>query len=70
MWGFSWLGGWLVSLVTIAATPKKKALHDFIAHTLVVMGRPVSAERLEAWRVTAAFVLPFIWILATFLITI
>jgi uncharacterized RDD family membrane protein YckC len=60
MWVFGWFGGSLASFLTIATTPKKKVLHDFVAHTLVVTGRPVSTEHIEAWRVTAAFVVPLL----------
>ncbi len=65
----NFFGGAVVSLVTIAATPKKKALHDMVAHTLVVEGRPSPAGRVELWRWLAAFAFPFVWVLGTFIIT-
>jgi uncharacterized RDD family membrane protein YckC len=68
-WGFGLFGGSLLSFVTIAATRKKKALHDFVCKTLVVSGRPTPGGSLELWRLVAAFGLPFIWILATVLVT-
>ena len=62
-------GGSLVSLVTIAASRNKKALHDMLAGTLVLNGRQAGGESLEPWRVLVAFGLPIVWLIATFMIT-
>jgi uncharacterized RDD family membrane protein YckC len=61
-WVFSWLGGSLISMVTIAATENRKAL--------VLRGRSVSGGDLETWRIVAAFGFPFVWLMGTFLATI
>lgn len=58
----------LFSIVTIAASDKKQALHDFAAKTVVVPGRPVPGGSVEPWRIVAAFGISFVWILGTFLI--
>jgi hypothetical protein len=50
----------------VAVTLKKQALHDFTARTLVVDGRPVPGGSLELWRIVAAFGIPFLWFLVTF----
>jgi hypothetical protein len=47
----------------------KKALHDYVAKTLVVRGRPVPGGSIEAWRVVAAFGIPFVWLMSTVLAT-
>ena len=60
----------LVSVATIVASTKKQALHDFAARTFVVCGRPAQGGSLELWRVVAAFGIPFLWLLATFLATV
>jgi uncharacterized RDD family membrane protein YckC len=57
----------LVSVITILATNKKQALHDFAAKTVAVRGRPVPGGSPESWRIAAAFGIPFIWMLITFL---
>jgi len=62
-------GGSWVSVITIAATENRKSLHDYVAKTVVVRGRPALPGTLELWRMAAAFILPFAWILATFLLT-
>jgi uncharacterized RDD family membrane protein YckC len=53
-------GGSLVSIITIAVTENRKAIHDYLAHTLVLKGRPASGGSLGAWRLVAAFGLPFL----------
>jgi uncharacterized RDD family membrane protein YckC len=55
-----------ISVATIAACIKKQALHDFVARTLVVDGRPVDVGTFELWRIVAAFGIPFLWIVVTF----
>src|SRR5437762_5544521 len=49
-WFFNWFWSWLLSMVSIAVGKRKKALHDFVAGTLVVRGRPVPGGSLEPWR--------------------
>jgi uncharacterized RDD family membrane protein YckC len=63
-------GASLVSLVTIAATSQQKAIHDFCAGTLVWRGQPQPGGSLEPWRIAACFGVPFVWITATFLLTL
>jgi uncharacterized RDD family membrane protein YckC len=65
---FNWFFLWPVSLGTMARTREKKALHDFVARTLVVRGQPEPGGSLEAWRIAAAFGIPYVWLLGTFLI--
>ncbi|HEX6802274.1 MAG TPA: RDD family protein [Terriglobales bacterium] len=60
----------IVSLVTIPCVKNKKALHDYMANTLVVRGGPIPGGSLESWRVVAAFGIPFVWMMATFLATV
>jgi uncharacterized RDD family membrane protein YckC len=55
-----------ISVATIAACSKKQALHDFVARTLVVGGRPLNVGTFELWRIVAAFGIPFVWLLVTF----
>jgi len=68
MFFLSWFGGTLVSLITIPTSKKHKALHDMLADTLVLNGRVEQVESLEGWRVFAAFGIPFLWLLTTFMI--
>jgi uncharacterized RDD family membrane protein YckC len=65
---FNWFFLWPASLITIAGTTQKKALHDFVASTLVVRGQPEPGGSLEPWRIAAAFGIPYVWLLGTFLI--
>jgi len=60
----------IASLVTIPCVKDKKALHDYVARTLVVRGRPIPGGSLEAWRVVAAFGIPFAWLMVTFFATL
>jgi len=66
--GYFWIN--LASLATIPLTKDKKALHDYMARTLVVRGQPVQGGSLESWRIVLAFAIPFVWLLATFLATL
>jgi uncharacterized RDD family membrane protein YckC len=66
--GYLWVN--FASLGTIACTKEKKALHDYVANTLVVRGRPAPGGSVEAWRVVSAFGIPFVWLIATFLATL
>jgi uncharacterized RDD family membrane protein YckC len=56
----------LVSVITIAASTKKQALHDYAARTLVVRGRPSMGCSLELWRIVAAFGIQFLLFVVTF----
>lgn len=69
-WVCSCFGGGLMSAITIASTENKKAIHDFLADTLVLRGRPAPGGSPEPWRVVAGFGVPFIWLLGTFLATL
>lgn len=64
------LFGSLISAMTIAATSDRKALHDSIAKTVVLRGRPEPSGPIEMWRVAAAFLIPFAWMFGTFLATL
>ena len=57
-----------VSLVTIIASAKKQALHDFAANTVVVKGRPSAGGSLELWRIVAAFGAQFLWFVVTMVV--
>jgi uncharacterized RDD family membrane protein YckC len=63
------LGGNFVSLVTIAASRRGKALHDFVAGTVVLRGRPADSAPLGLWRVAASFGIPILWMTITVLAT-
>jgi uncharacterized RDD family membrane protein YckC len=69
-WVFGCLGGSFVSLGTILATANHKALHDYFGKTVVVRGRPLPGGMLEPWRIAAAFAVPFVWMMGTFLLTL
>ena len=69
-WVLHPFGGSLLSAATIAATTEHKALHDYVARSRVFRGRPSPAAPLAAWRVLAAFAISFLWLLATFLVTL
>lgn len=73
-WAAKWIFAcfllWPISMIAIAASEKKQALHDFAAKTLVLKGRPMPGGTLEPWRILAAFGIPFVWILGTFLATL
>jgi len=58
------------SVITIAASKEKQALHDLAAQTLVLRGRPATVGALETWRIAIGLGLPFIWMAATFLATL
>jgi uncharacterized RDD family membrane protein YckC len=60
-------GGSLASLVLIATTQNQKAVHDHLAHTLVLRGRPTAGVSLGPWRVIAAFGLAFLGILGMYI---
>ena len=66
--GYFWIN--VASLATIPLTKDKKALHDYLARTVVVRGRPVPGASLEAWRIIAGFGIPFTWLVAIFLATL
>jgi len=68
-WFCGWFGGNFLSLITIAVTGNRKAIHDFLAGTLILRGQPPDKTPLEPWRIAAAFGLPFVWLLGTFMVT-
>jgi uncharacterized RDD family membrane protein YckC len=69
-WVCGWFGGDFISAITIVSTGNKQALHDFLADTLVLSGRPLPGGCLEPWRIAAGFGIPFVWLLGTFLATL
>jgi uncharacterized RDD family membrane protein YckC len=64
----NWFFLWPASLITMFGTREKKALHDCVASTVVVRGQPQPGASLEAWRIAAAFGIPYVWLMGTFLI--
>lgn len=66
-WFCAWFGGNFLSLITIAVTGNRKAIHDFLGGTLVLQGQPSDETPLEPWRIVAAFGLPLVWVMGTFL---
>ena len=60
-------GGSLASIILIATSDNRKAIHDSIAHTRVLKGRPAPGGSLGAWRILAAFGLQFLGILGMYL---
>jgi uncharacterized RDD family membrane protein YckC len=62
-----WVG--LISVITIAVSSQRKGVHDFVARTLVLRGRPVPGGTLEPWRIVVFVGLPVAWMLGTFLAT-
>ncbi len=68
-WFCGWFGGNFLSLITIAVTGNRKAIHDFLGGTLVLQGRPPDEGPLEPWRIAAAFGFPFVWLMGTFMAT-
>ena len=59
--------GGVVSLITAAATRKRKALHDFLAGTEVLAGRPPQAGGIEMWRIVVAIVAPILGMVVNYL---
>lgn len=54
-----------ISLVTVMASARKQALHDFATNTVVVKGRPSGSGSPELWRIVAGFGIQFIWFVVT-----
>ena len=69
-WVCSGFGGNVISIITIASTGNRKAIHDLVGGTTVVGGRPVPGGSLEPWRIAAGFGIPLVWILGTCLATL
>jgi uncharacterized RDD family membrane protein YckC len=69
LWFFNAFAVALISVITIAASEKRKAVHDFVAQTLVRTGRPVPGGALEPWRIAAFIGFPVAWMVGTFLAT-
>ena len=69
-WFCGWFGGNFLSLITITVTGNRKAIHDFLGGTLVLRGQPPDEDSLEPWRIAAAFGLPFVWLMGTFMATL
>ncbi len=68
-WLSSFFGGSLVSLVTIALSKKRKAVHDGFAGTLVLRGPPPVVETIEPWRFISGLLIADLLIIAIFLTT-
>lgn len=66
---FSWFGLSLISIITITAVKKEKALHDYVARTVVLRGRPEPSGLLGSWRALLGLGVPLIWTVAVFLLT-
>lgn len=60
--------GSLVSVITIAASERRKGLHDFIAKTLVLTGR-ADTDVIEPWRFVVAIGIPVAETLAMLIAT-
>ena len=69
-WVVGWFGGGLVSIVTIASSEDRKALHDCIARTVVLAQPPTPLPAIERWRLVVAIGLTFVWIMATMMLTL
>jgi uncharacterized RDD family membrane protein YckC len=54
-----------VSILTILGAPRKQALHDYAAKTVVVNGRPPGSSSPELWRIVAGFGIQFLWFAVT-----
>jgi len=55
---FPYLGA--ISIVTIAASTRSQALHDYAAKTVVVNGRPPGNGSPGLWRIVVGFGIQFI----------
>jgi uncharacterized RDD family membrane protein YckC len=62
-------GAGLISVITIADSKQRKGVHDFIAGTSVLRGRPVPGGKLGHWRIAASIGFPVAWMLGTLLAT-
>jgi len=62
--GLVW--GSLISMGMIGGLPNHKAIHDYMAGTIVLRGRPNEDRPIEPWRIMAAFGITFAWLLGTF----
>ena len=54
--------------VTVLESEQHKALHDYVAGTLVLRGHAPASARLGYWRVAVFMVLPGAWMLSTVLV--
>jgi uncharacterized RDD family membrane protein YckC len=64
----SWFWFSFVSTITIAATEEHKAIHDYVAETIVLKGRLTSEVHLEPWRIMVAFGFPAVWVMGAFML--
>lgn len=73
-WTVGYLANWtavgFLSVITILATKARKSLPDLASNTVVLRGRPEPGGAVEFWRLAVALVVPFVWTLGTFLITL
>ena len=65
-------GVWALACISLnvgSVLHSRKGVHDFIAGTVVLRGRPVPGGKLEPWRIAAFVGFPVAWMLLTFLAT-
>ena len=67
-WFLSWFCGSWVSLFTVLASVRKKALHDYLASTVVLNGR--LPGKLESWRLLTAVAIPIAWVLGLYVLVL
>ncbi len=71
-WVSKWVCGLtlltLVSVVTVASTERRKAVHDYMAKTLVLEGRPDA--KLDQWRIGVFIGVPVAWVLLTLIVVL
>lgn len=62
------LSTWLapLQLISVLATERRKAIHDFTANTVVLAGR--TDGKLEFWRIPVAFVLSVVWMVVGYVL--
>jgi uncharacterized RDD family membrane protein YckC len=69
-WFVGYFGGSAISAGMIGGLANHKAIHDFAAGTIVLMGRPAAEKPIEPWRFVAAIGIPFAWLIGTFYATL
>ena len=54
-----------LSIFTIALDPQRQALHDKVAKTRVVRGRPAGSSQIQIRQILTAFGLTYLWLVVT-----
>lgn len=54
-----------VSILTVALDPERQALHDKVAKTRVVRGRPAGCNTIQIRHVLAAFGITYLWLVVS-----